>query len=130
MYFDRNMVKNGARDFMHTDIPFWHNFDNEKYEVNLLTDQKIDTQEKYTIQESTINNPYFDYTSRKKVTKNGASIYIDYKPLVNLEIPQKDFEEFRNAHHTVADSNFGIGIDIIEQGLLNMLKYSFKKRLK
>lgn len=130
MYFDRNMVKNGARDFMHTDIPFWHNFDNEKYEVNLLTDQKIDTQEKYTIQESTINNPYFDYTSRKKVTKNGASIYIDYKPLVNLEIPQKDFEDFRNAHHTVADSNFGIGIDIIEQGLLNMLKYSFKKRLK
>ncbi len=130
MYFDRNMVKNGARDFMHTDIPFWHNFDNEKYEVNLFTDQKIDTQEKYTIQESTINNPYFDYTSRKKVTKNGASIYIDYKPLVNLEIPQKDFEEFRNAHHTVADSNFGIGIDIIEQGLLNMLKYSFKKRLK
>lgn len=129
MYFDRNMVKNGARDFMHTDIPFWHNFDNEKYEVNLTTDQKIDVQEKYTIQESTINNPYFDYTSRKKVTKNGASIYIDFKPLVNLEIPQKDFEDFRNAHHEVADSNFGIGIDIIEQGLLNMLKYNFKKRL-
>lgn len=129
MYFDRNMVKNGARDFMHTDIPFWHNFDNEKYEVHLTTDQKIDVQEKYTIQESTINNPYFDYTSRKKVTKNGASIFIDYKPLINLEIPQKDFEDFRNAHHTVADSNFGIGIDIIEQGLLNMLKYSFKKRI-
>ncbi|MFB9078622.1 hypothetical protein ACFFLS_15015 [Flavobacterium procerum] len=130
MYFDRNMVKNAARDFMHTDIPFWHNFDNEKYEVNLSTDEKIDTQEKYTIQESNINNPYFDYTSRKKVTKNSASIYIDYKPLVNLEIPQKDFEEFRNDHHTIADSNFGVGIDIIEQGLLNMLKYSFKKRLK
>ncbi|WP_281235415.1 hypothetical protein [Flavobacterium gelatinilyticum] len=130
MYFDRNVVKNNARDFIHSDIPFWHNFDNEKYEINLMTDQKIDVQEKFTIQESTINNPYFDYTSRKKVTKNGASIYIDYKPLVNLEIPQEDFEDFRNAHHTVADSNFGIGIDVIEQGLLNMLKYSFKKRLK
>lgn len=130
MYFDRNLVKNNARDFMHTDIPFWHNFDNEKYEIHLTTDEKIDVQEKYTIQESTINNPYFDYTSRKKVTKNGASIFIDYKPLVNLEIPLKDFEDFRNAHHTVADSNFGIGIDIVEQGLLNMLKYSFKKRLK
>lgn len=130
MYFDRNMVKNGARDFIHNDIPFWHNFDNEKYEINLTTDQKIDTQEKYTIQESTIKNLYFDFTSRKKVAKNGASIYIDFKPLVNLEIPQSDFEDFRNAHHEVADSNFGIGIDIIEQGLLNMLKYSFKKRLK
>lgn len=130
MYFDANLVKNGARDFMHNDISFWHNFDNEKYEIHLTTDQKIDTEEKFTTQESTINNPYFDYTSRKKVTKNGASIYIDYKPLVNLEIPKKDFEEFRNAHHTIADSNYGIGIDIIEQGLLNMLKYSFKKRLK
>lgn len=130
MYFDRNVVKNGARDFMHTDLLFWHNFDNEKYEINLTTDQKIDTQEKYTIQESTINNPYFDFTSRKKVTKNGASINIDYKPLINLEIPSEDFEDFRNAHHEVADSNFGIGIDIIEEGLLNMLKYSFKKRLK
>lgn len=130
MYFDRNVVKNTARDFMHTDIPFWHNFDNEKYEINLQTDQRIDTEEKFTIQESTINNPYFDFTSRKKVTKNGASTVIDFKPLVNLEIPKKDFEEFRNAHHTIADSNYGIGIDIIEQGILNMLKYSFKKRLK
>ncbi|WP_433765264.1 hypothetical protein [Flavobacterium ginsenosidimutans] len=130
MYFDRNVVKNAARDFMHNDLSFWHNFDNEKYEINLSTDQKIDTQEKYTIQESTITNPYFDYTSRKKVTKNGASIYVDYKPLINLEIPSEDFEDFRNAHHEVADSNFGIGIDIIEEGLLNMLKYSFKKRLK
>lgn len=130
MYFDRNVVKNGARDFLHNDILFWHNFDNEKYEINLTTDQKIDVQEKYTIQESTIVNPYFDFTSRKKVTKNGASINIDFKPLVNLEIPAEKFEEFRNAHHEIADSNFGVGIDIIEEGLLNMLKYSFKKRLK
>ncbi|MFD2942837.1 hypothetical protein [Flavobacterium notoginsengisoli] len=130
MYFDRNMVKNNARDFMHKDIPFWHNFDNEKYEINLQTDQRIDTEEKFTIQESTINNPYFDFTSRKKVTKNGASIIVDFKPLVNLEIPSTDFEKFRNDHHTIADSNFGLGIDIIEQGLLNRLKFNFKKRLK
>lgn len=130
MYFDRNIVKNNARDFMHKDVLFWHNFDNEKFEINLETDQRIDTEEKFTIQESTINNPYFDFTSRKKVTKNGASIIIDFKPLVNLEIPPSDFEKFRNDHHTIADSNFGIGIDIIEQGLLNLLKFNFKKRLK
>ncbi|SHF86618.1 hypothetical protein [Flavobacterium defluvii] len=130
MYFDRNVVKNNARDFMHADIPFWHNFDNEKYEINLHTDQKIDTEEKYTIQESTINNPYFDFTSRKKVTKNGASVFIEFKPLVNLEIPTEDFEKFRTDHHTIADSNYGLGIDIIEQGIMNMLKYNFKKRFK
>lgn len=130
MYFDRNVIKASARDFLHKDLPFWHNFDTEKYEINLYTDQKIDTEEKYTVQESTIKNPYFDYTSRKKITKNGATVFIDYKPLVNLEIPQDEFETFRTAHHTVADSNFGLGIDIIEPGLMNRLKFSFKKRFK
>ncbi|GEN67365.1 DUF3857 domain-containing protein [Chryseobacterium rhizosphaerae] len=130
MYFDRNVIKASARDFMHKDLPFWHSFDSEKYEVNLYTDQKIDTGEKYTVQESTIKNPYFEYSSRKKVTKNGASVYIESNPLVNIEIPQKDFEQFRTDHHTVADSNFGLGIDIIEPGLMNSLKFSFKKRFK
>jgi hypothetical protein len=127
MYFDPNITKNNARDFMHKDITFWHNFDSERYEIKLLTDQKIDTTEKYTIQESTISNPYFDYSSRKKITKNGGTIWIDFKPLINLEIPEKDFEDFRNAHHEVADSNSGIGIDIIEDGILNKIKFNFKK---
>ncbi|CAD0219195.1 conserved protein of unknown function [Chryseobacterium sp. JV274] len=130
MYFDRNVVKASARDFMHKDLSFWHNFDTEKYEINLYTDQKIDTEEKYTVQECTIANPYFDYKSRKKVSKNGASVYIEYNPLINLEIPQSEFEKFRTDHHTIADSNFGIGIDIIEPGLMNRLKFSFKKKFK
>lgn len=130
MYFDRNLVKAAARDFMHKDLPFWHNYDSEKYEINLYTDQKIDTGEKYTVQESTIANPYFDFKSRKEIAKNGASVFIEYNPLVNLEIPQSEFERFREDHHTVADSNFGLGIDIIEPGLLNSLKFSFKKKFK
>jgi len=127
MYFDRNIVKNTVRDFMHKDVTFWHNFDNEKYEITLLTDQTIDISEKFTIQESTINNKYFDHVSRKKINKNGGTVYIDFKPLVNLEIPEEDFEDFRNAHHEVADSNFGLGVDIIEEGFLNKLKFNFKK---
>lgn len=130
MYFDRNVVKASARDFMHKDVTFWHNFDSEKYEINLYTDQKIDMEEKYTVQESTISNPYFDFKSRKKVSKNGATVYIEFNPLVNVEIPQDEFEKFRTDHHTVADSNFGLGIDIIEPGLMNMLKFNFKKRFK
>ncbi|WP_337968442.1 hypothetical protein [uncultured Flavobacterium sp.] len=47
--------------------------------------------------------------------------------MINLEIPEKDFEDFRNAHHEVADSNSGIGIDIIEDGILNKIKFNFKK---
>lgn len=127
MYFDRNVVKNSARDFMHSDITFWHNFDNEKYEISLYTDQKIDVTEKFTVQESTIHNAYFDYNSRKKITKNGGTVFIEYTPLTNLEIPTAAFEEFRNAHHKIADSNFGLGVDIIEEGLLNKLKFNLKK---
>lgn len=130
MYFDRNVVKTGARDFIHKDLPFWHNFDSEKYEINLYTDHKIDTEEKYTVKESTIHNPYFDFSSRKKVTSKGATAYIEFQPLVNLEIPKEDFEKFRADHHIIADSNFGLGIDIIEPGFINMLKYSFKKKFK
>ncbi|MDQ0064379.1 hypothetical protein [Chryseobacterium lathyri] len=130
MYFDRNVIKASARDFMHKDLPFWHNFDSERYEIGLYTDQKIDMQEKYTVQESTISNPYFDYKSRKKITKKGATVFIEYHPLVNLEIPQDQFEKFREDHHTIADSNFGLGIDIIEPGIVNMLKFNFKKKFK
>lgn len=130
MYFDRNVIKNAARDFMHKDITFWHSFDSEKYEINLYTDQKIDTQEKYTKQESTINNKYFDFKSRKKIADNGGTVYIEYNPLSNLEIDPIDFEEFRNAHHTVADSNFGLGVDIIEPGFMNRLKFNLKKSFK
>ncbi len=66
----------------------------------------------------------------QKIAKNGATVHIEFKPLVNLEIPKNEFEKFRKDHHAIADSNFGLGIDIIEPGLMNMLKYSFKKRFK
>ncbi|WP_394674148.1 DUF3857 domain-containing protein [uncultured Chryseobacterium sp.] len=130
MYFDRSVTKSTVRDYMHKDFLFWHNFDSEKYEIHLSTDQKIDTEEKYTVQESNINNPYFTYTSRKNISKNGGTVFIEYQPLANVEIPAGDFEEFRKAHHTVADSNFGLGLDIIEPGFMNMLKFNFKKRFK
>jgi hypothetical protein len=77
-----------------------------------------------------MHNTYFDYVTRKKITKNGGTVYIDFKPLVNLEIPESDFEAFRSAHHTIADSNTGLGIDIVEQGLMNTLKFNFKKIFK
>ena len=130
MFFDRNIPKNNVRDFIHEDASFWHNFDSEKYEINLSTDQKIDTKEKYTIQESTINDKYFTYSSRKKITASGGSAYIEYNPSTNHEITMENFEEFRNNHYTIADSNYGLGIDIIESGLMNMLKFKMKKAFK
>ncbi len=128
MYFDRNIVKNQIRDFLHDDMEYWHNLDSEKYEINLVTDQKIDTQERYTIQESEIHNKYYDFVSKKNITKNSGSIFIEFNPTVNLDIPKEDFADFQKGHQTIADSNFGIGLDIIEAGFMNSLKFSFKKK--
>lgn len=130
MYFDRNITKNNVRDYIHKDASFWHNFDSEKYEINLYTDQKIDTNERYTIQESTINDDYFTFTSRKKIQNNGGSTYIEYNPTTNHEIKLDEFEKFRNNHHQIADSNFGLGIDIIEAGIGNWMKFKMKKIFK
>lgn len=130
MYFDRNITKNNVRDFIHKDASFWHNFDNEKYEINLSTDQKIDTSEKYTIQESSIKDKFFTFSSKKNITNNGGSAYIEFKPKTNHEIKLKDFENFRAHHHIIADSNFGLGIDIIEPGLSSWIKFKMKKIFK
>jgi len=127
VYWDSaSIVKNGVRNYKHKDFLLWHSFDNEKYEINLSTDERIDTEEKYTNQECTINNPYFTYTSRKKIGKNGGSCYIEYKPLVNLEIPMEDLKKLQADYSIVADSNYGLGIDIIEAGLGNLLKFKLK----
>ncbi|MFV0223735.1 DUF3857 domain-containing protein [Empedobacter falsenii] len=130
MYFDRNIPKNNVRDFVHKDASFWHNFDSEKYEINLITDQRIDTKEKFTIQESTINDEYFTYQSRKNISQNGGSVYIEFNPFTNHEIKLDEFDKFRNNHYIIADSNYGLGVDIIEAGLMNSLKFKMKKIFK
>ena len=124
MYYDRNMLKN-VRDYMHKDFLFWQNDENEKYEINLQTDQLIDQKEYYTVKEATITNKYFTHTTKKKINKNGASVSIEYKPTTNIEIEKQDFEAYRIAHHEIADSNFGLGLDIVDSSLFNKMKSWF-----
>ncbi len=126
MYFDGVVLKNNVRDYQHSDASFWHNFDSEHYEITLTTDLKIDTKEKYTIQECDIKNEFFTHKTQKFITKNSGKVIIDYNPITNIEIPLEKFEALREDYHKVADSNFGIGIDIIESGFFNSLKQLFK----
>lgn len=128
MYFDRNVLKNNLRDFQHSDASYWHNFDSERYDILLETDQKIDTQERFTIQECDINNSFFKHKTKKTITKNSGRVQITYDPVSNKEILLSELEEIKQAYHKVADSNFGIGIDIIEPGFMNFLKSKFKSR--
>lgn len=127
MYFDRNVLKNGVRDFQHSDASYWHNFDSERYDILLETDQKIDTEERFTIQECDIDNSFFKHKTKKTITKNSGRVQITYDPITNKEILLSEIEDIKEAYHKVADSNFGIGIDIIEPGFMNFLKHKFGK---
>ena len=127
MYFDFSILKNNVREYRHQDASFWHSFDSERYEIYLETDQKIDTQEKYTIQECDIENEFFTHKTQKEITKHSGKVLVEYNPVTNIEIPLDKIEMVKEAYHKVADSNFGIGIDIIEPGFFNTLKGLFKK---
>ena len=126
MYYDGSVLKNSIREHQHSDASFWHNFDSERYEIELKTDENIDTKEKYTVQECDIENEYFTHKTQKFITKNSGKVIVEYNPLTNIELPLDKLEPIREDYHTMADSNFGIGIDVVEKGFLNSLKRLFR----
>lgn len=129
MYFDHNVLKNNVRDFNSRDYTFWHGFESERYEINISTDLDIDTKERYTIQEADIQDEYFHHVIKKNIHKHGGSAYITYDPVTNVEIPQDKIGKLKEDYHKVADSNFGLGIDIVKPGVGNMIKRSLSKWL-
>lgn len=110
MFFNWGILKN-IQDYNHKDFLYWHNFEKEKYEIHLYTDENIDMNEKYTKQECEIKNKYFTYSLKKEIKQNGGSAYID-NPISNIEIPQSDLESLKKDYEKIADSNYGLGIDI------------------
>ncbi len=122
MYFDRTLIKDNAREYTHKDLLYWQTFENERYEIALFTDLTIDQKERYTVQEANINNRYFTHKTTKQIQKNGAIVTIESRPISNIEIESQDFEAYRIAHHNVADSNFGLGIDIVQPSVFNFIK--------
>ena len=126
MYYDGSTLKNSIREHQHSDTSIFQCFDSEHYVISLKTDESIDTKEKYTIQECNIENEYFSYKTKKDITRNSGRVEIWYDPLVNIEIPLDKIEEVRQDYNIIADSNFGIGIDVQEKSFLNSLKRLFK----
>ncbi|EAE9243700.1 transglutaminase family protein [Listeria monocytogenes] len=121
-----NFIDDAAEKHFHKDFPYWIDRNRIKTEVHLTTDKSIDQQEHYTCQECDIKSKYLKHRMTKKIHKNGASCYIDYRPYRNLTIKGKDLEEYIKANKQVLDSNWGIGIDIIEDGLFKKLGKLFK----
>ncbi|MDR2145220.1 MAG: hypothetical protein LBE91_02005, partial [Tannerella sp.] len=128
MFFDYDMVNRDVQTYnQQQDFTYWHYLQSDKREIHLSTDLKIDTREKYTVQECDINNPYFTHKVKKEITKHSGSAFIEYNPVANIEVPQQDIPRLKADYSIVADSNYGIGIDIIEPGFLNELAFSIKR---
>lgn len=125
MFFNGSILKN-IKDYNHKDFLYWHNFEKEKHEIHLYTDENIDVNEKYTKQECKINNAYFSYSIKKDIKQNGGSAYIEYHPISNLEVASEDLEALKKDYEKIADSNYGLGIDIIKKWFLNKLKFALK----
>ncbi|MBF2627907.1 DUF3857 domain-containing protein [Listeria marthii] len=121
-----NFIDDGAEKHFHKDYPYWIDRNVIKTEIHLTTDHAIDQQDSYTRQECDIKSKYLKHRMTKKLHKNGASCYIEYRPYHNLAIKGKDLEEYVKANKQVLDSNWGIGIDIIEDGLFKKLGKLFK----
>ncbi|EAC3820225.1 DUF3857 domain-containing protein [Listeria monocytogenes] len=121
-----NFIDDAAEKHFHKDFPYWIDRNRIKTEVHLTTDKSIDQQEHYTCQECDIKSKYLKHRMTKEIHKNGASCYIDYRPYRNLTIKGKELEEYIKANKQVLDSNWGIGIDIIEDGLFKKLGKLFK----
>lgn len=122
MYFDHHILKKDLLDFHHTDRTFFHDYDSEYYEIELIADQNIDTKEKYTIQELDLKTEFFDYKITKDIQKKSGKASILYNPVTNIEIPLEKIPQVREDYFKITDSNFGLGIDVLKKGFFNKLK--------
>ena len=126
MYFDHSVLKKDIIEFRHKDSSYWHNYDSEHYVIELYADKPIDTKEKYTIQKLELTNDYFTYSSKKFIEKTSGKVEISYNPLTNLEITLDKIQPIKEDYHRIGDSNFGLGIDILPQGIFSKIKSWFR----
>ena len=86
----------------------------------------INTKEKYTIQELELSNEFFSYSSKKTIDKTSGKVEILYNPLTNIEITLDKIQSIKEAYHSIGDSNFGLGIDILPKGFFGKIKSWFR----
>lgn len=121
-----NFIDDGAEKHFHKDFPYWVDRNVIKMEIHLTTDKSIDQQESFTRQECDINSKYLQHRVTKKIMKNGASTYLEYKPYHNLTISGEVLKDYVKVNKEILNSNWGIGIDIIEDNIFKKIGKLFK----
>lgn len=124
-YWDHTIIDNKIFDFNHEDFPYLLNHFAMKVEIILESDEFIDTKEYYSNQELLIEQPYFFYESKKEIYDHGGKLSIKSIPYSNQMLVKEDLEEYKKAIMEVAESNFGLGIDIIKAPFFKKLKERF-----
>lgn len=125
-YWDRGYLKDDLLEY-NFQAPFRHNYDRYISEVELIADKKIDTKEKLTNQEIEIKNKYFSYSTKKEIGKNSGKITMKYNPISEIDIPLEELEDVKKDYRKIANSNYGIGIDIIgKKSLFERIKSIFR----
>ncbi|QSW90748.1 hypothetical protein J0383_08030 [Flavobacterium endoglycinae] len=76
---------------------------NQKHEISLFTDQKIDL-EKFKEVTHTFNHKYFNIMIQEKIYRKGITLHLDYLKKINdIEISKNDLEEYTLAIQPVID---------------------------
>ena len=127
-YWDRTYLDDKARDFNSRDLPFWLSHAREKLTFELRTDRKINDKEKVTLQECKIDSDFLCYQTTKAVDKHGARMTIDYSVKTNAAIKGEELANYLSSDKKIRDNNFGMTIDLFEQGFFDKLKKSFVKK--
>ncbi|MBC1340847.1 transglutaminase family protein [Listeria welshimeri] len=107
-------VDEEARNYVHKDFPYRVERNYIKAEFHLMTDRSIDQTDSYTRQECDIKSKYVKHRVTKKISKHGASCYIDYQPYHNLTLSGKELNDYVKVNKEILDNNWGISIDILE----------------
>ena len=125
-YWDRTyFVNDEAKNHTHKDFPLWVDRNSVKMEIHLTTDGTIDQQDRYTRKECNLTSTYLNHKTSKKLSEHSASCYLDYQAYRNLPLSGDELKEYIKINDEITDNNWGIGIDIVQEGLFKKITRLF-----
>lgn len=128
MYFERAFIKSDYINYLHEDVEMYLTSDAIKMDIELITQDRIFTNIKYTKQQIHIKNKYFEFETKKTITKNSWKVHIEYKPISNIEVEKNDEQSLKQDFEKISDSNHWICIDIKQAWIVGKFKRIFDKR--
>ncbi len=108
--------------FNHKDLPA-HSFVAFplKYTLHISSRDFVSRKDKVTTRNTEIDNNYFQFSNKKKISFCSVFVESQYKPKIYCNVKPEDFESLKKDYVKINQSNFGIGIVFA-----NFWQYIFK----